>query len=83
MLDIEVLTTLLGNQTDKNLAFGFGTFLTIFFGIVRHDEASSVKLFLTKLEFNISVAWRKTLLVVTAKGCYVDPCGSISQETDQ
>ena len=30
MLDIEVLTTLLGNQTDTNLAFGFGTFLTTF-----------------------------------------------------
>lgn len=45
MLDIEVLTTLLGNQTDTNLAFGFGTFLTT----LRHGEASSVKLFLTKL----------------------------------
>ena len=30
MLDIEVLTTLLGNQTDTNLAFSFGTFLTTF-----------------------------------------------------
>ena len=56
MLDIEVLTTLLGNQTDMNLAFGFGTFLTTF----RHSEASSVKLFLTKLGSDISVTWRKT-----------------------
>ena len=49
---------------------------------VRHGEASSVMFFLTKLGFNIGVAWRKTLSVITAKGCYV-PCDSISQETDQ
>ena len=74
MLDIEVLTTLLGNKTDTNLAFGSGTFLSTF----RHASEAN----LTELGSKISVAWRKTLSVLTAKVCYV-PCGSISQETDQ